>query len=128
MTITNTTKCNGWTNYETWLCNLWMDSLDFQDSTDDGTFDDMNFDEVLTYVVEYIRELVDTLVEDSLPVGNHHGFIHDMLNSAIQEVNYGEIARQYAEHICEDERFEHQRSSENEIEMYPIDKDALAFA
>ena len=39
------TKYNGWTNYETWLCNLWMDSLDFQDSIDDGTFDDMNFDE-----------------------------------------------------------------------------------
>ena len=106
------TKYNGWTNYETWLCNLWMDSLDFQDATDDGTFDDMNFDEVLTYVVEYIRELVDTLIEDSLPVGNHHGFIHDMLNSAIQEVNYGEIARQYAEHICEDERFEHQQGSD----------------
>ena len=112
MTINNTNKYNGWTNYETWLCNLWMDNLDFQDATDDGTFDDMNFDEVLSYVNEYITELVDTIVEDSLPVGNQHGFIHDMINSAIQEINFGEIARQYAEHIGEDERFENQQGSD----------------
>ena len=28
------TKYNGWTNYETWLCNLWFENFDFSDRLD----------------------------------------------------------------------------------------------
>ena len=34
----NTQKYNGWSNYETWLCNLWFNDFDFTDIMD--MFDD----------------------------------------------------------------------------------------
>ena len=102
------TTYNGWTNYETWLCNLWFDGIDFEDAIEDGTFDDMCTEDIQTYVVEHLRELVDEIVAQSFAPGDAHGFVHDMLNSAIQEICFGEIAEQFTTDICENERFEEQ--------------------
>jgi len=102
------TTYNGWTNYETWLCNLWFDGIEFDDAIEDGTFDDMCTEDIQTYVVDYLRELVDEIIEQSFAPGDAHGFAQDMLNSAVQEICFGEIAEQYTTDICENERFQKQ--------------------
>tara|TARA_B100000902_G_scaffold191363_1_gene182881 strand:+ start:571 stop:906 length:336 start_codon:yes stop_codon:yes gene_type:complete len=105
------TTYNGWTNYETWLCNLWLDGIDFKDAIEDGTFDDMCTEDIQTYVVDYLRKLVDEIVAQSFAHGEEdHNlyFAQDMMNSAIQEICFGEIAKQYTTDICSDERFKEQ--------------------
>lgn len=119
------TKYNGWTNYETWLCNLWFDNFDFTEMLD--MFDSCeDKGDILNTIEEYIKNYVEEFVECSLAPGNTHGFIQDMLNSAIQEIDFRDIAEHYVDDVAEE--LEANNTDENEVEMYPVDKDALAFA
>jgi len=77
-------RYNGWKNKETWLVNLWLgDSL--QCDLEDGI-------EVTHY---YIEELVEELARDFYESGN--GFMVDLLNCAIGEIDFYEIAEHYKE-------------------------------
>jgi len=77
-------RYNGWKNKETWLVNLWLgDSL--QCDLEDGI-------EVTPY---YIEELVEDLARDFYESGN--GFMVDLLNCAIGEIDFYEIAEYYKE-------------------------------
>lgn len=98
--MTNTTY-NGWTNYETWLTNLWFDEFNFEDYVNDGTFDDMDKDDVLIWVTDYIKDFIDEFIESMTPNGTH-GFIKDMINSAIQEIDYRDIAEHYVDDIMDE--------------------------
>ena len=72
-------KYNGWTNYETWLVNLWFDT---------------SFE--VNISAEEIREMLrDYICEFSTDASN--GFISDMFNGFLSEVNYHELAHHYAE-------------------------------
>lgn len=77
-------KYNGWTNYETWLVNLWIGDLLQQDA-----------DEGIAITGEYIRDLVDTFAEPAFKAIGNYGLIVDLLNGAIGAANYYEIARHY---------------------------------
>ena len=80
------TTYNGWTNYETWCVKLWMDN-------DEGS-------------AQYWLEVVEEEEEDGDVAGlsarlkdNHEemlpdigGFAGDLLNAAMSEVNWHEIA------------------------------------
>lgn len=117
------TKYNGWTNYETWLCNLWFENFDFSDMLDmfDGCEDK---DDILRIIKNYIKDYVEEVVEESR--GNANGFINDLISSALGEIDYYDIAEHYVDDV-ESELLEAAKAAEhNEIEMYPIDKDALA--
>lgn len=121
------TKYNGWTNYDTWLCNLWFDNFDFSDILDmfDGCEDKGDINNV---IADYIKDYVEEFVDSYLAPGDTHGFIQDMLNSSIREIDFRDIAEHYVDDV-ESELLEAAKAAEhNEIEMYPIDKDALAFA
>jgi hypothetical protein len=74
---------NGWTNKETWLVNLWLGDYftGMQDQGDDITADVM-------------REVVDEMASTALEEGAN-GFITDMLNCALGEINYEELAAHY---------------------------------
>ena len=77
-------RYNGWKNKETWLVNLWLgDSL--QCDQEDGI-------EVTYY---YIEELVEELAREFYESGN--GFMVDLLNCAIGEIDFYEIAEYYKE-------------------------------
>jgi hypothetical protein len=107
---------NGWTNYETWLVNLWMDN-------EQGSQD---------YYREQAREIYDetaSMAAISKPTGltvqesarmrfadwlkEHHeenrpemptcGVYYDLLSGALSEVNWDEIARHYIDAIVEEE-------------------------
>ena len=74
---------NGWTNKETWLVNLWLGDTLCADMED-------GFD----ITAEYIEEMVDEMASAALEDGAN-GFITDLLNCALGEINYREIADHY---------------------------------
>jgi len=74
---------NGWTNKETWLVNLWL-----------GDCLDADADSSIEITPEYIEEMVDEIVSATLEDGAN-GFITDLLNCALGEINYHEIAELY---------------------------------
>lgn len=78
---------NGWTNYETWLVKLWMDN-------EEGS--NRMWNEAAENCVKRHSDtsvLADMLKEEhenSLP--ELRGFAADLLNAALSEVNWFEIA------------------------------------
>jgi len=72
---------NGWTNWETWNVNLWMgDMLD--DMHNDGQ------EITADYIVEWVLEELDRLDPEN-------GMLKDLLQGAIEAVNFHEIASHY---------------------------------
>jgi len=55
-----------------------------------------------------------------------NGFIQDMINSSFREIDFRDIAEHYVDDVAAE--LEANNTDENEVEMYPVDKDALAFA
>lgn len=71
--------CNGWKNRETWLVNLWFGD-NFAMDADDG----------IAVTADYIRETVETYVNDFVPASS---FIADMMD--MNAINYDELASHY---------------------------------
>lgn len=74
---------NGWKNKETWLVNLWL-----------GDVFTMDQEEGLKITADYIEEQVEMQVENS---GGFEGFMLDLLNCALGEIDYHELARRRSE-------------------------------
>ena len=73
-------KYNGWTNYETWLTNLWFSEY----------FDYLSEDGCLTDIRESVEEHMDELI------GNERsGFLGDVIGTFMGEVNWKEIESHY---------------------------------
>jgi hypothetical protein len=87
---------NGWTNYETWNFNLWIRNEE----------EDYKYSLELASDSEDVHELSKKLKEWACFMGDDvltsheytHGFIKDMVNSSIKEVNFYEVA----EHLWEE--------------------------
>ena len=93
---------NGWVNYETWLTNIHFDgAFDFEDDVNDGRFDEMEEDDIKSYVATYIKEYVECVIENDEPTSS---FVQDLINTALQEVDWDEIADQYMDDIMSDMR------------------------
>jgi len=75
---------NGWKNKETWLVNLWLgDSLA------------LDYDALVNITPEYIESLVVEMVEQVTWGSDHENLIIDLLNSALGEIDYRELAAHY---------------------------------
>ena len=105
----NTQKYNGWSNYETWLCNMWFNDFNFTDMMD--MFDNCEDNcDVLDIIANYIKEYVAEFVEYSLPPASQHGFIHDMdftdmmdmFYAAISEIDWRDIAEHYVDDVVDE--------------------------
>ena len=87
---------NGWSNYETWLCNLWYgDSLPMIQEEQEITrehFQDPIYE---------ISQILENMVEEDVAmatINQNAGFVTDAINNFVREVNYYEIAEnQYEE-------------------------------
>ena len=80
------TGYNGWKNKETWLVNLWLGD----------TFDAMKEDgkQITADVIENIvQECIGYIDDKSV----QNGFLSDMLNCALGEIDYREISELYCE-------------------------------
>ena len=91
------TKYNGWTNHSTWMVNLWFDNFNFTD--DLQKFEDCTTsDEVLDNITYEIQLTVEEYVE----LYNREGFILDVIQSTLNEVNYQEIAEHYLQDVIDE--------------------------
>jgi len=75
---------NGWKNRETWLVNIWFGD-DFQMQLEDGA----------EITADYIRDTVETYVDEIIGRGTGSGFVQDMLD--LNAIDYEELAAQYAD-------------------------------
>ena len=74
---------NGWTNKETWLVNLWLGD-DFAALSEEG--------QIITEA--FIRETVEEICESETKSVEGR-FLLDLLNCALGEINYHELAQHY---------------------------------
>jgi hypothetical protein len=76
-------KYNGWSNYETWLVNLWFGDM-FNDMAEEG--EQLDEDQIETMVLEMLES--DGNLPDS-------GFAADIMNAALRSVDWRELASHY---------------------------------
>ena len=93
-------RYNGWANYETWVTNLWL-------TNDQGDYDYLielahkAFDEEL----EGANALADWLkgyAEEQVMIGVPASLSFDLLKSALDEVDWQEIAEAFLEGLDEE--------------------------
>jgi hypothetical protein len=108
----NTQKHNGWTNYETWLVKLWMDNEEgsqtyWREQAKEALHNPgSHFSAVLTKEECASAALADSLMaahEEALPE-LMAGFASDLLNAAMCEVNWSEIAQGLIDDVKEGAR------------------------
>jgi hypothetical protein len=108
---------NGWTNYETWLVNLWMDneqgSQSYWAETAQEFYNEALSDRTFTRDERATIDLSDRLkdeFEEAQPEVT--GLWADMINAAMSEVDWYEIA----EHLISDVDKETEEAEEAEAE------------
>lgn len=74
---------NGWSNYETWLVNLWYGDL-FSDMANEGN--EVSADYARDMVLEFLE------ADGHLP---ENGFAADIMNAALREVDWDELVEHY---------------------------------
>jgi len=98
---------NGWTNYETWLVNLWMDneqgSREFFCETAKEIYDEaapkawLTREEVARHrFADWLKDHYDANIPE-MP-----GVYGDLLGGALGAVNWNEIARHYIDAVLEE--------------------------
>ena len=105
------TKYNGWTNYETWLANLWLgeDSYATEEISNVclglmGSWDDKSD------VDWRLGDQIKCIMQDWVDTADftHNGFITDLISAAFQQINFREIAGHYYDELKELEESEEQ--------------------
>jgi hypothetical protein len=98
---------NGWHNYETWAANLWMDneqgSHEHYREQAEHCYDNARPHSGLTRADVATHNLADVLRaehEEAMP--DVTGVFADLLNAALSEVNWDEIARHYVNDWIDD--------------------------
>jgi hypothetical protein len=99
---------NGWTNYETWLVNLWMDNEQgsqefFREAAKDclATADpaaawSAETEMATIRFADWLKQHYD----ENIPA--MRGVYGDLLGAALGSVNWGEIARHYIDAVLEE--------------------------
>lgn len=77
-----TEKCNGWTNYETWLFRIWLDEARLFDARLWGSSDPCNLAQILR---EWAGEERDRMTGTA-------GMMHDLLTAAFHRIDWEEIS------------------------------------
>lgn len=89
----NRNEYNGWTNYETWLVNLWQDNdqgeQTYWQEQAEGCLA-VDSDRAVISLADIMREHYESASADLSGVT---GFWADLLGAALSEVNWREIAQ-----------------------------------
>lgn len=96
----NDQKYNGWTNYETWLVNLHLSN-------------DQGLSESITWTLQDVQssfgadaygrgsDALKAATEELLPLDSDNLFASDLLNAALGEVDWYEIAQNWMDELTE---------------------------
>jgi hypothetical protein len=87
--------CNGWTNYETWNCKLWIDNDGSNEYWEEQARELVERDPD-NAVYQLSENMKDEFEENAPDLGA--SFFSDILSAALHSVNWYEIAK----HIVED--------------------------
>jgi hypothetical protein len=97
---------NGWSNYETWVVNLWLgndeDSYNTCRSLAQRCILEAVADEVFSRKERACYQLSNELkemIEERNPIASEASVYADLLNASIGEINWKEIANGYLEEI-----------------------------
>jgi len=93
-------KYQGWTNYETWVVNLWLTNYS-------GTYDAI-LESVRDNAADHdAGEAIKEFVEELNPLNDKEpSLFTDLMNGALSEVNWREIAQSLRETLKENEQYE----------------------
>jgi hypothetical protein len=96
---TETKTYQGWKNYETWNCKLWLDNdaslMDLQSEWKQQAKDSPIKSVVWTKEqnTRYIlADLIKDFIEENNPLANDANMYTDLLQSAIDNIDFNEIA------------------------------------
>jgi hypothetical protein len=101
-------RYNGWTNYETWLVKLWMDNDQgsdeywrerAQEAWNDATPGSYEWQTREEEAVSALADEIKEQHEESVESCGVTGVLSDLLNAALSEVNWREIARAYLDEV-----------------------------
>jgi len=108
--MTDDATYNGWTNYETWTVKLWLDTdhgthLAMREMTDGQCRDGLDvpvsiptvrdLQDVAYDLAKDVESYVEDMRENLLPDSFRATLFCDLLNAAISEVDWREIATSY---------------------------------
>jgi hypothetical protein len=93
------TEYNGWTNYETWNCKLWLDNEQyFQGLQREWLEQAQNTPKVDVWTREEttkftLADMIREYVEENNPLAEHASMYSDIMMAGLQSINYNEIAQ-----------------------------------
>ena len=92
---------NGWSNFETWIFNLWITNNegDYRHALQ-LTEDSINKYELSKDLEEWAEDMADDVLRS---YEYAHGFIKDMVNTSIKEVNFYEVAEHLWDEVHNEE-------------------------
>jgi hypothetical protein len=94
---------NGWTNYETWLFNLWHDDCFTEEAQE--CYNDAEADDTFSKEENATIKLADSIEayaeEFTFMDAPEKGFLADLVTAAMQQINFYEIAEHYINDIKE---------------------------
>lgn len=88
-------RYNGWTNWETWNCNLHFNDFYHDEEAikigieSHGLTDELD---IIRYISTFIKDEVEEVLLDEIK-STESSLIRDILNAFLQEVNFSEIAK-----------------------------------
>lgn len=89
--MSNDRTYNGWSTYETWLVNLWIQN-------DEALYAALHADVVDATSLFDAKEVLKAWIDneyDWFVEENSHGLFQDLLKGALSEVNWYEIAKNW---------------------------------
>ena len=80
-------KYNGWTNYETWCVNLWLNN-------DEGSYEHLRDLAQNDQADPYDKgNMLKNFIDELNPLAEEASMFTDLLNGALSEVNWVEIVK-----------------------------------
>lgn len=98
---------NGWTNWETWVTNLWINEglLDQFEMGEQARHFAETDEESATYdMAAWIREQVENFIDEVLLDRSSASIVHEFVGGCMGEVNWMEIAGHYVDEAIQNEK------------------------